>query len=236
MSRPISGGERSQVGAAGSATLATSVSARLREAILDGEIPPGTHLTLRDLSASFGVSLSPLREALSRLSTENLVSAEDQRGFRVAPVSSANCREISKIRVELETLALRESIRNGDDEWEGNVAAAFHRLSKAEKQIWTAGEKRAEWERLHKSFHQALISASGMPMLIEMCGRLSDMADRYRRLFLTRQPPSRDVPTEHAAIYQATLERDADKAAHLLRAHIERTRNSVLAFLVEANL
>ena len=228
---PMKRREPSHSGPSGTMTLATSVSARLREAILDGDIRPDTHLKLRELSASFGVSLSPLREALSRLATEKLVYVEDQRGFRVAPVSAANCSEIGRIRMELETLALRESIRQGGDEWEGTVVAAFHRLSKAEKHIWTPGEKRAEWERLHKGFHQALISASDMPLLVEICGTLSDMADRYRRLFLAKQPPSREVPAEHKAIYEATLERDAGKASTLLRAHIERTSSRVLAFL-----
>jgi GntR family carbon starvation induced transcriptional regulator len=220
--------------AAGLKTLATSVSARLREAILDGEIAPGAHLGLRELSASLGVSLSPLREALSRLSTEKLVLIEEQRGFRVAPVSAANCREIGRIRMELESLALGESIRNGDDEWEGTVAAAFHRLSKVEKRGWSPGEDKAEWEALNRNFHQSLMSASGMPLLMEMSATLSDMFDRYRRLFLAKQPPDPDVPSEHEAIFQATLARDSEKAMNLLRRHIERTSNNVLVFLARA--
>jgi DNA-binding GntR family transcriptional regulator len=212
-------------------TLATSVSARLREAILDGELAPGARLGLRELSVSFGVSLSPLREALSRLSTEGLVLIEDQRGFRVAPVSAANCREIGRLRMELESLALGESIKNGDDEWEGSVAAAFHRLSKIEKRGWTPGEDKREWEALNRNFHQALMSASGMPLLMEMCATLSDMFDRYRRLFLTQQPPDPDVGAEHEAIFHATMARDADLAKTLLRRHIERTSHNVLPFL-----
>lgn len=215
-------------------TLATSVGEKLREAILDGSLPPGSRISLREAGEKYGTSLSPLREALSRLSTDGLVIVEDLRGFRVAPVSVGNCSELIRLRMELEPLALGESIRKGNDEWEGSVAAAFHRLSKAEKKGLTGGATQTEWEQLNRHFHSALISASEMPLLIEMCGKLSDLYDRYRRLFLIKQGPDLAAVGEHEAIFKATVARDAAKACQLLRRHIERSGNNVLPIVIKA--
>lgn len=215
-------------------TLATTIWTRLREAILDGKLTPGSRISLRELSEHYDVSLSPLREALSRLSTDGLVIVEDLRGFRVAPVSVSNCRELIRLRMELEPLALGESIRKGNDEWEGMVAAAFHRLRKIEKKEPNWNGIKADWEQLNRNFHLALISASEMPLLIEICGKLSDLYDRYRRLFMVRQGPDRAVIGEHEAIFNATVARDADKACRLLRHHIERSSNNVIPVVIKA--
>ena len=114
-------------------TLASSLANRLKQQITSGSIAPGEKLRLDDLRASFGVSLSPLREALSRLSVEGFVVMEDQRGYRVAPVSRTNLLEVTRLRLELECFALRESIGNGNDQWESEVVAAHYRLMKLHK-------------------------------------------------------------------------------------------------------
>jgi DNA-binding GntR family transcriptional regulator len=212
-------------------TLTSVIARQLREAILSGQIAPGERLRLNELSTCYGVSLSPLREALSRLSSEGLVLNEDRRGVRVAPVSASNCHEIVMLRLELESLGLREAIRHGDEDWEGAVVVAFHRLSKIETRGWSVDGARTEWERLNKNFHQALISGSGMPVLIQMCATLSDMYDRYRRLFLERHAPDPAVPAEHEAIFRATIARDDEEAMRLLRHHIQRTSKNVLPFV-----
>jgi GntR family transcriptional regulator, carbon starvation induced regulator len=210
-------------------TLASSLAAQLREAILEGRMAPGSKLNLDELRARFGVSLSPLREALSRLGAEGFVTAEEQRGYRVAPVSPANCREVIRLRCEFEVLALTESIRHGDNPWEARVVGAYHMLGKFD------GKERLqnvdEWERLHRIFHHTLASACGMPLLLQFCGSLHDMFDRYRRLFLAQQPLDQDVPGEHKAMMQAALDRDADKAAAILRGHIDRVGANVLHYV-----
>jgi DNA-binding GntR family transcriptional regulator len=213
-------------------TLATSIASRLRAQITNGQIPPGEKLRLDDLRMSFGVSLSPLREALSRLSTEGFVVMEDQRGYRVAPVSENNLLEVTKLRREIESFALRESIRQGDDRWESEVVASLYRLDKLGRGE-TDPARLQDWENAHRELHQRLLSACHMPLLLQFCSTLHDLSDRYRRLFLQDHPIDRNVSREHEDIVKATLERRADDACEMLRVHIERTGNNVLRALVK---
>jgi len=219
-------------------TIADALDRQLRAAILRGEIAPGAKLKLEDLRERFGVSLSPLREALSRLAAEGLVLAESQRGYRLPEVSGERLAEVITLRCQLEPFALAESIRRGSDEWEERLVAVFHRLSKIERGEQRAARARVEnWEKAHREFHEALISACGMPILLQFCSVLNDFSDRYRRLFLARNPLDRNVHGEHRAILDAALARKAARAAALLRRHVERTGANVLhAMQPEASL
>jgi len=211
-------------------TLASSIAAILRERIAHGEFAPGAKLRLDELRSMFGVSLSPLREALSRLCAEGFVAMEDQRGYRVVPVSENNLDEVIRLRVQFESYALREAIKKGDDAWEGEVLASLHRLNKIERE---RVEGVSQWEQAHTVFHRTLISACSMPLLLHFCETLHDLNDRYRRIFLSENPIDRDVRQEHVDICSATLERRPDDACELLRSHIERTGANVLKALVQ---
>lgn len=216
--------------AGGTVTLSSALVARLRGAIMRGDLMPGTKLVLDRIRARYGVSLSPLREALCRLESEGLVEIQDQRGYRVTPVSQANLMEVIRLRVELEGLAAREAVRHGDGEWEGRVVAALHRLSRCKRDSRTLEEQEA-WEACHRAFHAELISACRMPLLIQFCSTLHDQSDRYRRIFLKEHEPDRNVPAEHRAIADAMVERRAEEAVRLLRDHVERTGRNVIAAL-----
>lgn len=215
-----------------SATLASRLTRSLRDELLRGAFEPGQPLRLNQLSERFGVSLSPLREALSRLAAEGFVIAHDQRGYQVAPVSVEDFREITQLRVLLESLALRKSIEQGDDAWEAALLAAHHRLQLLERRH-AAGQAASldDWEARHREFHLALISACRMPILQQFCENLLDFSDRYRRIFLRSRPLDRDIPQEHGDVLEATLARDADRACALLTRHLERTAANVSAAL-----
>jgi len=200
---------------------------QLRQLIVCGEIAPGARLRLDDLRERFGVSLSPVREALSRLLAEGFVEGHENRGFRVADVSREGLGEITQLRARLETMALEEAVRKGDDAWEERLVAVFHRLGKLESQ--RLEERIEDWERAHRQFHMTLVSACGMPLLLQFCAVLHDQNDRYRRLFLERNPPQRNAAGEHKAILDAALVRDGARACALLRQHIERTGRNVQA-------
>lgn len=215
-----------------SLTLSESIAEKLRANIASGGLMPGTRLHLDDLRADFGVSLSPLREALSRLSAEGYVATEGRRGYTVAPVSPDNLREVTRLRCEFESFALRESIRLGDDQWEGDIIAALYRLNKLER-VNIEGEQLALWETAHAHFHRRLISACGLPLLLQFCATLHGLNDRYRRIFLRDAPIDRDVQKEHEALCDATVERRADEACELLRRHIERTSDYALRALMQ---
>ncbi len=211
-------------------TLSTTLVARLRDAIMRGELLPGSKLNLGRLRTVFGVSLSPLREALCRLENDGLVALIDQRGYRVTPVSAENLTEIIRLRVEFEGLAIREAIERGDIAWEGRVLAALHQLSRCKRSSRSVAEQEA-WEIAHRAFHAELISACGMPLLRQFCATLHDQSDRYRRIFLKKNQPDRDVPAEHTAMAHAVIERRTRDATRILREHIERTGRNIQAVL-----
>jgi GntR family carbon starvation induced transcriptional regulator len=208
-------------------TLAGAICDRVRSDILTGRRKPGTRIRLEELKAEFGVSWSPIREAVSRLVAEGLIITEENRGYRVAPVSRADLAEGIRLRAMLESMALQRSIEHGDDAWEADVLAHQHRLGKLEsKRIYPAEAE--QWERWHRAYHESLIRACGSPILLQFCAQLHDLTDRYRRLFLSAHDFDRDVPGEHRRITEATLARDANTACKLLQSHIERTGQNVL--------
>ena len=99
-------------------TTIESVYEALRQAILVGEIAPESRLRVEELRQKFGVGASTVREALSRLLVENLVTTEGQRGFRAAAVSVEDFKNIVEMRAMFEAKAVRESVLKGDDDWE----------------------------------------------------------------------------------------------------------------------
>jgi DNA-binding GntR family transcriptional regulator len=202
----------------------------LRQDILAGARRPGERVPLEELKQSFGVSLSPIREGLSRLVAEGLLVPSGQRGYRVAPVSSAEFEDIKARRIDLECQALAASIRCGGEDWEVALMAAFQRLKNFEGRRWRADEL-SDWEERHAAFHRTLISACGSPILMRFCAQLHGMADRYRRVLMTASDPDRDVTREHQALYDAALAHDGERACEVLRQHIERTGQTVLRMM-----
>lgn len=206
---------------------AAAIGQRLRLDIINGRLPPGSKLHLEELREELGVSLSPLRESLTRLVAEGLVTSQDQRGFAVAPVSRENLLEVIDLRTILETKALKSAIDKGDDAWEAEIISAHHVLSKLDDQRWVEPYFE-QWEQRHKAFHDALIRASNAPLLLSFCQTLFDMSHRYRKLFVRKNPPRRDIAAEHKELLAATLKRDADSACRILARHIETTGKNIL--------
>lgn len=196
----------------------------IRQDILSGALPPGEKLRVEALKEHYQVGSSTLREALTLLVADALVTAEGQRGFRVAPVSLADIRDITTLRKMLETQALRSSIAHGGDEWEASLVAAWHRLSKVEERIYEDPQGLSgEWEERNEAFHDALISACDSHWLMHFRGILYHQSERYRRIALAGRVVARDVHQEHRAIFEATLARDADAACRFTEEHIDRT-------------
>lgn len=209
-------------------TLSGAVLEDLRRDILECRWAPGAKLRFEALRAQYGVGLSPLREALSRLAVEGLVVGVDRRGFRVAAVSIADLDEITALRCELEGLALRWSIAHGDDAWESDVVGAFHHLSRVHWELpGRPAQISDEWERRHTAFHHALAAACGSARLLQMRAQFFNQTNRYRRLSVAFSKVPRDDRGEHRALMDAALARDADRAVALIRKHIRKTADVV---------
>ena len=208
--------------AGGRPTRASELLARLREDLLAGDLEPGAPLRLSALRERYCAGLTPLREALFQLVAEGLVTMEDQRGFRVAPVSAADLADLTEQRVFLESRALRLAVEHGDLAWESRVLAAHHRLANTPMLRPGSAELTAGWTEAHRAFHRVLLESCGSTWLLRFRDVLSDQAERYRR-WSVRREPGRDVAGEHRGITEAVLARDASTAVELLAAHYRRT-------------
>lgn len=204
-----------------SGTLSGSGYDMLRDDIIHGRFEPGAKLRIDELKRRYGMGATPLREALNRLSAEGFVIAKGQRGFCVADISIEDLEDITNLRVVLEALALTKSIQKGDDNWEAQIVAAYHRLTKIETQN---KPDISEWESRNRDFHLALISACTSKWLNRFYSTLYDQHKRYRNIARVMTPSGpRDAHREHEEIYKATLDRDIERACEANEKHIRRT-------------
>lgn len=208
---------------------------RLRHDVLIGTYSAGAKLKLDELQQHYGVSSSPLREALSRLTQEGLVRSDERRGFRVADLSLNDLADITNMRLLLDTQAIRESIEAGDDAWEGALIAAYHQLEKVEARLSDGPVVLDDnWGALHRAFHMALIAACPSERLRSWSASLFDQAERYRRASARLRQTARKKSTEHRKIMDTALRRDAQTAASLLAEHIKSTQRNVEAAVRKA--
>lgn len=219
---PYGSGLQAETGSSESIT--SRAYARLRSDIIDGILKPGRKLKIDELRKIYDVGTSPIREALSLLTSDNFVERIDQRGFRVAAISKEEFDELLKTRCWLEERALRESIEHGDADWEEAIVLAAYHLSRIPRsEASDHFVHNPEWESRHKQFHMTLISACGSSILRDICDQLYDQNIRYRKLSGPKAYPGRDVTAEHETIKTAALDRKADKAVEMLLAHYKRT-------------
>lgn len=214
-------------------SLAADIYGSLRDEILFGSRCPGERLHLTEISRAYDVSLSVVREAVTKLASEHLVQATPQHGFRVQELSERHLTDLTYVRIELESLALRDSIAKGDVAWEGRVISAHHVLAKA-RLVDPDGKIREEWMLAHRDFHQALTDACESDILKSLRGQLFDASELYR-YWSGRSSVHRDVAGEHQHVLEAALNRDADAAVLLITEHIRQTTKILLAAASETD-
>src|SRR5262249_46770710 len=155
----------------------------LHNGTLLGPLKSAGKLYAAPLRQRYAASVNTLRETLSRLVSEGLVANEGQRGFTVVPASLADLRDITEVRRMLECRAAELSVARADLDWESQLVAAYHKLSKIEEVI-DGDPKRygALLERYNREFHSALIAACGSRWLLTFHGVMYDQSLRYRML------------------------------------------------------
>lgn len=202
---------------------------RLRADLLACRLRPGTRLKIGALCDTLQVSLSAVREALARLTSEGLVVAEPQRGFRVTPISAEELRDLTAIRTQIEGMCLDRAISVGDVAWEAQMTAAFHRLSRTpEREPGDPQRMNEAWSAAHADYHEALVAGCDSAWLLRLRRILYSQSERYRRLSVPLAEIERDLNREHKAIMDAVLARDAATAKRLIAAHIELTTRVLL--------
>jgi GntR family transcriptional regulator, carbon starvation induced regulator len=210
-------GESSNRGAP--TTRANWVDTRLRAAILSGELAAGERLRGEHLSAEWGVSATPLREAFQRLAGEGMIVIEPQRGARVASVDAVEAAECYELRLLLDPRALRASMAAADPSYRIDVDVAHRRLASARRSIPTFLEA-------HRAFHLTLLSRCPNKQLLRLSAELHDRTQRYQ-VGGVRHRTGGDPAAEHAALTSAVLADDARRATQVLTAHLRETLAAV---------
>jgi DNA-binding GntR family transcriptional regulator len=206
----------------------------LRADLLACRILPGRKLKIQELCTQFAVSLGAIREALSRLTSEGLVVAEPQRGFRAAPISASDLVDLTMVRIEIDCLCLKRAIAFGDVNWESRLVAATHRLARTpERAPDDPARSNEDWAEAHADFHLALVNGCDSPWLLHLHSLLYAQSERYRRLSVPFTVSGRNVNEEHQAIVTATLAREAQSAMRLLTTHLEATTHILLGAVIE---
>jgi DNA-binding GntR family transcriptional regulator len=205
-------------------TIAGLVAERLRAEIVAGERSPGSRLRQVEIARRFGVSTTPVREALAMLQREGLVRLHPQRGAVVFIPTVADLREHYEIRAALEALAAARTAEVFDPEW----AAPLEELL-AEMRT---GPPAARYLELNQRFHTALYEHSGRRKLVDMIAALRDASSAYLHIYRAAADfPVERLDAEHRAMLEACVARDPEAAAEATRLHLERTVDYVSARL-----
>jgi DNA-binding GntR family transcriptional regulator len=210
-----------------SATHAEAAFSRLHADILSGTLRPGDRMHIGRLQKAYHVGATPLREALSKLTSLELVTAQGQRGFRVAPVSIENLVDVTRMRATLEVAALRLSLAAGDRDWEAAIVGAEHRLRGCPK---LEGKRISnQWYVCNRAFHDGLVAAAQSPQLMAFRSKIHDFSDRYQRIAGLSGFPGRDIDAEHSEIMQRALKRDVDGISVRIVEHFVTTAHYILS-------
>jgi len=199
------------------------VHEQLRRSILHGELKAGEAFSQVELAARYGVSRTPLREALRMLQREGLITSEPNRRVTVAPFSLPDLEQIYGLRITLEAAAVRASVPAMTPEdiadLQGQLARMDHFAAEADYD---------RWEVPHRAFHQGLVRHAGDRFAATLA-ELSDHGERYRRYYTVNEPKfGARGAKEHRAIFDAVRQRDIDTSAKTLVIHLAHTVFAVI--------
>ncbi|MGQ9370756.1 GntR family transcriptional regulator [Azospirillum sp. ST 5-10] len=199
---------------------------RLREMIVTGQLKPGERIDERGLCEAFGLSRTPIREALKVLAVEGLVELLPNRGTRVAKPSGADIARLFQVIAALERLAAELTA--------ASAPAADLRMLRADHdemvRMYRAG-RREEYFALNQRIHETVIALTGNPVLIRTHADLMTRARRPRYIAITSQERWDESVREHELLMAALEIRDSRSAGDILFNHVLKTGEVVRASL-----
>jgi DNA-binding GntR family transcriptional regulator len=212
-------------------TLADKVFNELTTAIVRGELSPGTRLSEQTLVERYGGSRAPMREAIQKLESRNLVVRIPHAGARVVSLSLSELRDIYEVRVELESMACRLAAQRMPDSEidELRCLLAEHEASIAAEQGQSYYQKAGDLD-----FHYRIIKGSNNSRLHQMlCGELYHLVRMYRYQTSTSNKRPQLALQEHQRIVEVIAARDAELAELLMRRHIQASLTNLETRLAE---
>ncbi|APV51347.1 hypothetical protein BWI17_17630 [Betaproteobacteria bacterium GR16-43] len=206
-----------------------SVLSRLSEAILSGDLKPGTKISEPEVSKRYGISRAPLREAIRRLEERNLVSRIPRQGARVVVLSPARIEQIFVIREAIEGMAAREAAARITDAEVAALKASLERQREASRET---GSLAYPFKSLDTDYHSAIVHASRNEFLVKfLCEDYYALVELCRRQQRRRPERVHRSLIEHGQIVEALAQRDPDLSEMLMRRHVAAARKDVLAHL-----
>ncbi len=204
----------------------SGIAARLEEDILQGRVRPGDRLDERELSEIYGVSRTPIREALQRLQASGLAVARGRQGLQVAQLSVADLLDGLTVVAELEALAAAQAARRITEDGRAILASAHEACDEAA----SVGDYEGFYTA-NLQFHDAIAAASANDMLVDTLRRLSLKTAPYRRAITFQPGRMAASQPEHAAIRDAIFGRDPERASDLMRQHVLLLTADIADFL-----
>lgn len=218
-------------GAGDAHSLGEAMLLRLRADILSTDLAPGSKLALHHLAKQYGIGITPLRDALGQLAGDGLVVMESQKGFRVAPVSREDLRDVCDIRLRVELMALDLAFDRADAEWDRRMKVAHAAFIHIKARVGENTPITAEWEEAHRELHMTLLGACASPTLMRLCSQIHDRIHRYRRIALPTKSYMGGISDDHFEISTAAYRRDRESCKALLQRHLVESNR-----LIEENI
>ncbi|MEY8829587.1 GntR family transcriptional regulator [Sedimentitalea sp. XS_ASV28] len=205
-------------------SLGDAIYRRVCQDLVRGKLRPNQKITIRSLAETLGTSSTPVRDAVQRLLRDNALEQRTVRDVRVPMLSVEQYLEVSYIRAELESLAAAHTASLATQK---DIARLERLVSRNVEAI--DSERWALANELNQQFHFALAEISGMPMLVDVLGRLwlrmgPLLADYY-------STGVRDMTKHHHEIVTACLNRDCDAARAAMRLDIETAREGIVGYI-----
>ncbi|MGO3988282.1 GntR family transcriptional regulator [Pseudomonas sp. SAS7] len=188
------------------------IEERLRSAILDGRLPPGTAVRQQELATLFGVSRMPVREALRQLEAQSLLKVEMHKGAVVAPLIDEDAVDTYALRILLESEALRQSIPLLDA---SDIASARGYIQQLENET-----RHAEIGRLNRLLHMTLYSKASNRKLLRMIENELNEEERFLRFHLSSMGLGKLTQDDHNALVDAASDKLVDEAIAVLARHL----------------
>ena len=221
-----------QVLAANFPTLPEFLYEELRRRILDGSLREGSQLAQVDLADQYGVSRTPIREALARLDREGLVEFRPRRGYIVASIDIEQIEEVCELRsfIEVRASSLAALRRTKAD-----LADLENILALLDEQRPGSVREISGWVRANRKFHLRLIATSRREIFVRVAETLHDSVERFVLLEGTMLEPLGvevgKAQAEHYEIFEAVVKSDADRVGALVRVHCDHTRDRLISSL-----
>ncbi|HET6697795.1 MAG TPA: GntR family transcriptional regulator [Nocardioidaceae bacterium] len=203
-------------------SLRHQVAHALRAALIAGEMRPGVLYSAPALAEKFGVSATPVREAMLDLANEGLVEAVRNKGFRVTELSNEELDDITDVRMLIEVPTIADIARHCDED----AAAAVEELRGLAREIEALAVEPdlIGYLEADRQFHLRLLALSGNQQLVEVVGRLRSRSRLYGLQGLADRGELQASAREHEQLVDLVLARDADAAGALMRRHITHVR------------